>query len=404
MPEIRKELLDELIVSFGGPEALKGPDGLLKQLTAALMNRALEGELTDHVGYARHSRRGRNSGNSRNGHSAKKLLTDQGELAIEVPRDRNGTFEPQLVKKHQTRFEGFDDKIISMYARGMTVRDIQGHLKEMYGTEVSPELISTVTDEVMDEVKTWQSRPLDAVWPIVYLDALVVKVRHQGTVRNKALYLALGVNLEGHKEVLGMWIETEEGAKFWLKVVTELKNRGVEDILIACCDGLKGFPQALEAVFPKTLVQTCIVHLVRASVKYVSYKERRQVTGALKKVYQAATEQAAEYALDEFEVEWGDRYPLAVQCWRSAWERVIPFLSFPKEIRKALYTTNAIESMNYQVRKVTRNRGHFPNDEAVFKLVYLALRNASQKWTMPIQNWGQALQQFALHFEGRVPV
>jgi len=308
------------------------------------------------------------------------------------------------VKKHQTHFDGFDDKILSMYARGMSVRDIQQHLKELYGTEVSPDLISRVTDAVLDEVKAWQSRPLDPVWPVIYLDALVVKVRDQGTVRNKSVYMALGLNMTGRKEVLGLWIEATEGAKFWLKVITELRNRGVQDILIACCDGLKGFPEAIESVFPKTIVQTCIVHLIRNSVNYVNWNDRRELTTDLKPIYAADSETTAEMALGSFERKWEARYPMIGQLWRNNWERVIPFFSFPREIRKALYTTNAIKSINSQLRRVLRNRGHFPTDEAVMKLLYLALANAEKKWTMPIRQWRSALQQLAIQFEGRLPI
>jgi len=401
---IRKEIVDELLAGYSKPEDLIGPDGLLKQLTAALVERALNAELSEHLGYEKNSPAGRGSGNNRNGTSSKTLKTDKGELAIEVPRDRNGSFEPVLVKKHQTHFDGFDDKILSMYARGMSVRDIQQHLKELYGTEVSPDLISRVTDAVLDEVKAWQSRPLDPVWPVIYLDALVVKVRDQGTVRNKSVYMALGLNMTGRKEVLGLWIEATEGAKFWLKVITELRNRGVQDILIACCDGLKGFPEAIESVFPKTIVQTCIVHLIRNSVNYVNWNDRRELTTDLKPIYAADSETTAEMALGSFERKWEARYPMIGQLWRNNWERVIPFFSFPREIRKALYTTNAIESINSQLRRVLRNRGHFPTDEAVMKLLYLALTNAEKKWTMPIRQWRSALQQLAIQFEGRLPI
>ena len=325
-------------------------------------------------------------------------------MPIAVPRDRNGTFEPVLVKKHQTHFDGFDDQILSMYARGMTVRDIQGHLKELYGTEVSPDLISRVTDAVLEEVKAWQSRPLDPIWPIVYLDALVVKVRDQGTVGNKSAYLAIGVNMEGRKEVLGMWLEATEGAKFWLRVITELRNRGVKDILVACCDGLKGFPEAIESVFPQTTVQTCIVHMIRNSLTYVNWKDRKKLMVDLRRVYSADTENEAGAMLDEFDGVWGAKYPMIGQIWRRHWERIIPFFAFSRDIRKVLYTTNAIESLNSQLRKVLRNRGHFPTDDAVLKLLYLALNNAEKKWTMPIRDWRSALHQFAIHFEGRLPV
>jgi putative transposase len=401
---IRDELLKELLAEYKKPEDLLGPNGLLKQLTGALVEKALQAEMTEHLGYEKHAPAGRGSGNSRNGASEKTLKTEAGEVAIEVPRDRNATFEPQLVKKHQTHFDGFDDKIISMYARGMTVREIQGHLKELYGTEVSPDLISRVTDAVLDEVKGWQNRPLDAVWPIVYLDALVVKIRDQGTVINKSAYLAVGVNIQGTKEVLGLWLESNEGAKFWLKIMTELKNRGVVDMLLVCCDGLKGFPEAIEAAFPRSTVQTCIVHMIRNSIRFVAWADRKPVVNALKPIYSADTETAAEAALTAFERGLGQRYPMIGKSWRSNWQRVIPFLAFPRDIRKAIYTTNAIESLNFQLRKIIKTRGHFPSDDAAFKLLYLALSRAQEKWTMPIRNWKNALNQFAVHFEGRLPV
>ena len=401
---IRDELLKELLAEYKKPEDLLGPNGLLKQLTGALVEKALQAEMTEHLGYEKHAPAGRGSGNSRNGASGKTLKTEAGEVAIEVPRDRNATFEPQLVKKHQTHFDGFDDKIISMYARGMTVREIQGHLKELYGTEVSPDLISRVTDAVLDEVKGWQNRPLDSVWPIVYLDALVVKIRDQGTVTNKSAYLAVGVNIQGTKEVLGLWLESNEGAKFWLKIMTELKNRGIADMLLVCCDGLKGFPEAIEAAFPRSTVQTCIVHMIRNSIRFVAWADRKPVVNALKPIYAADTEAAAEAALTAFERGLGQRYPMIGKSWRSNWQRVIPFLAFPRDIRKAIYTTNAIESLNFQLRKIIKTRGHFPSDDAAFKLLYLALSRAQEKWTMPIRNWKNALNQFAVHFEGRLPI
>lgn len=401
---IRKELLDELIASCEGSEDLLGPDGLLKQLKGALVERMLREEMTDHLGHEKGAPDGRRGSNVRNGSSPKTLKGDDGELPIRVPRDRDGSFEPKVVPKHQRHFDGFDDKIMSMYARGMSVREIQGHLEELYGTNVSPDLISRVTDGVIEEVKAWQNRPLDAVYPIVYLDALVVKVREQGTVQNKSVYLALGVNMDGHKEALGLWIEGTEGAKFWLKVITELKNRGVEDILIVCCDGLKGFPEAVEAVFPKTWVQLCIVHLIRNSLRFVGWKDRKMIAKELRPIYTADTESAAETALDAFEAKFGDRYPMIVSSWRSNWERVIPFLAFPKDIRKAIYTTNAIESLNSVLRRTVRTRGHFPSDQAATKLLYLVTSRAAKKWTRPIKAWPQALNQFALHFEGRLPV
>ena len=400
---IRDEVLKELLEGYKKPEDLLGPEGLLKKLTAALVEKALSAEMTEHLGYEKHAVSGRGTGNSRNGMSEKTLKTESGEIPIEVPRDRNGSFEPQLVKKHQTHFDGFDEKIISMYARGMTVREIQGHLQELYGVEVSPDLISRVTSAVLEEVKVWQGRPLEAVYPIVYLDALVIKVRDQGTVTNKSAYLAIGVNAEGNKEVLGLWLEEKEGAKFWLKILTEIKNRGVEDILILCCDGLKGFPEAIEAVFPKTTIQTCIVHMIRNSIKLVSWKDRKLVVAALKPIYGAQTEDLAEAALTAFESSaLGARYPMIARSWRNNWERVIPFLAFPREVRRIIYTTNAIESLNFSLRKIIKCRGHFPSDEAAIKLLYLALIRAEQKWARPSWKWKDALNQFALHFEGRL--
>src|SRR5262245_6579165 len=400
---IRKELLDELLAGYRNPEDLTGADGLLKQLTGALVERALNAELTDHLGYEPGAPEGSVTGNTRNGTSPKTLVTDQGEVPIEVPRDRQGTFEPKLVKKHQRRFTGFDDKILSMYARGMSVRDIQAHLSELYGTEISPSLISTVTDAVVDEVAKWQARPLEPIWPIIYLDAIVLKVREQGVVQNKHVYLAMGISLEGKKEVLGLWMEPNEGAKFWLKVITELKNRGIEDVFVICCDGLKGFPQAIEAVFPRTIVQTCIVHLIRSSTRFVAWVNRKAPIADLRRVYAADTEDAAQVGLEEFEKRWNERYPMVAAAWRGNWERVRPFFTFGREVRKIIYTTNAIESLNFSLRKVTRARGHFPNDEAAFKLLYLAIRNMEKKWTRQPQYWNRALNQFSIMFEGRLP-
>jgi putative transposase len=404
MPPIRPELLDELLKDYKKPDDLLGQDGLLQQLTKALVERALDGELTHHLGYEKHDAAGDNSGNSRNGTTPKTMRGKRGQVQIDVPRDRTSEFEPQLVRKGQTRFDGLDENIISLYARGMTQREIQGHLEEIYGVEVSPSLISTVTDAVLDEVRAWQSRPLDSVHPILYLDALQVKVKSQGRVTNKAIYLAFGVNLQGLKEVLGMWAAEAEGAKFWMQVVTELKNRGASDIFIACVDGLKGFPEAIEAVYPNTRVQLCMVHMVRRSLSYVSHKDRKAVATDLKAVYQAATLDEAERRLTQFEGAWAGSYPVIARSWRQNWSRVVPMFSYPAEIRRAIYTTNTIEPLNMTLRKVTKNRSLFPNDEAVFKLVYLALRNISKRWTMPIKNWGAAMNQFAILFDARVPM
>lgn len=400
---VSNELLDSLLADYKKPEDLIGEDGLLKQLTKKLVERALEAEMAEHLGHARNEPVANSAGNTRNGKSKKTLKGEFGELPIDIPRDRHGSFEPQLIPKHQTRWTGFDDKILSLYARGMTVREIQGHLEEMYGTEVSPSLISSVTDAVIEDAKAWQSRALDALYPIVYLDCIHVKARDSGAVRVKAVYLALGINLAGKKELLGIWIAQTEGAKFWLQVVTELKNRGVQDIFIACVDGLKGFPEAIEAVFPKTAVQLCIVHLVRYSLNYVSWKLRKAVAADLRTIYSAATVDEAEAKLAEFEGKWGEAYPSIVQSWRRNWERIIPFFDYPPEIRKVIYTTNAIESVNMSLRKITKNRGSFPSDEALLKLFYLALMNISQKWTMPIRDWKAALNRFTIQFDDRMP-
>ncbi|MCA1626875.1 MAG: IS256 family transposase [Acidobacteria bacterium] len=403
MMPITPELLDELLKDYKSPEDMFGDDGLLQQLTKAVVERALQGELTHHLGYEKHDPAGDNSGNSRNGKSKKTIKGKRGQVEIDVPRDRASSFEPQLIKKGQTRFDGFDEKIISMYARGMTCREIKAHLAEIYGAEVSPDLISTVTDSVIDEVRAWQSRPLDAVYPILYLDALQVKVKDQGRVSNKAIYLAIGVNMSGVKEVLGLWASENEGAKFWLSIITELKARGVKDIFIACVDGLKGFPEAIETIYPKTQVQLCLVHLMRFSLAYVSFKDRKGVAADLKLIYRAAGAEEAEQHLATFAEKWDARYPSIAKSWRTNWARVIPMFGFPDDIRRAVYTTNAIESLNMSLRKVIKTRASFPNDEAAFKLLYLALRNIAKKWTMPIPHWSQAMQAFAIIFEGRVP-
>ena len=397
---IRQEILEELLKDYKSPEDLLGQGGLLKELTKALVEKALDGELTHHLGYPKYS--SSKNDNARNGKSKKGLLTDHGKMEIVSPRDRNGSFEPELVKKRQTRFDGFDDKILSMYARGMTVREIQGHLEEIYAVEVSLDLISSVTDSVLEEVKAWQNRTLDAVYPIVFMDALRVKIRDNGHVINKAVYMALGVNLDGNKEVLGLWVAKEEGAKFWLKVVTELKNRGVKDMFIACVDGLKGFPEAIESVYPETQVQLCIVHMVRNSLRFVPWKDKKAVVADLKTIYTATNAEVAKENLNAFRSKWNEKYPTIADSWERNWEGLIPFLSYPDYIRKAIYTTNAIESLNRSLRKVSKNRGSFPNDESALKLLYLALRNISKKWTMPIRLWKQALNQFVILFPGRL--
>jgi len=399
---MKAELLDELLKDCKTQEDIFGANGLVKQFVKRVLERALQGELTAHLGYDKHDPKGHHSGNSRNGCSQKIIQGEFGQTQIAVPRDRQGTFEPQLIAKGQTRFEGFDDKILSLYARGMTTRDIQAQLYEMYGVEVSPTLISQVTDAVMDEIKLWQSRPLDTVYPVIYFDALVVKVRVDKQIVNKAIHLALGINMNGEKELLGMWSHVAEGAKFWLSVLTELKNRGIQDVLICCCDGLTGFPAAIEAVYPKAKVQLCIVHLIRQSLRYVSWKERKAVATDLKAIYGAATLEAAEIALDAFAATWDESLPTISAMWRRHWENVTPFFSYPPEIRKVIYTTNAIESLNMTLRKVMKNKRVFPSDEAAFKQIYLALQNISRKWTMPIQNWKPALARFMIEFEGRI--
>ena len=399
---IDKEILERLLPKYEKPEDLIGENGLLRQLTKALMERALEAEMATHLGYEKSDPAEKPDGNRRNGKSKKTLKGDFGEIEITTPRDREATFEPRIVAKGQTRMAGLDAKIISMYARGMTTRDIQGHLEEIYGVEVSPTLISNVTDAVLDEVRAWQNRPLDAVYPIVYLDALVVKMREQGQVQNRAVYVAIGINMQGRKEVLGLWTSAQEGAKFWLSVLTELKNRGVEDIFIACVDGLKGFPQAIETAFPKTTVQLCIVHLVRASLRYVNWKQSRAVMADLKRVYRAANREEAERQLAAFEAAWDSQYRSVSQLWRRHWEQIVPFFAFPAEIRKVIYTTNAVESLNMTLRKVIKTRGSFPNEEAAMKLLYLALQNVAKKW-QTIQGWPQALNRFAILWEDRFP-
>ncbi len=399
---IKTELLEELLKNVQKPEELLGPNGLLHQLKGALMERMLEAEMSAHLGYEPNEAKGRGTGNSRNGHSPKTVETESGPVQVRVPRDRNGGFEPQAVPKHRRRLEGFDDKVLALYSRGMITRDIQGHLRELYGTEVSADLISRVTDAVIDEVKTWQARPLDAVFPIVYLDALFVSVRDGGTVTKKAVYVALGMALDGSREVLGFWIEPTEGARFWLSVLTELKNRGVEDVFFVCCDGLTGLPQAIETAFPKAVVQTCIVHMIRASLRYVSYSDRRMVVAALRPIYSAETEDAAKQALAAFEERWGAKYPSIAKQWRARWTEVVPFLAYPKEVRRILYTTNIIESLNSQLRKVLKPKGAFPTDDAVSKILFLALQHAKVHWKPPVF-WKQALAHFAIMFGDRFP-
>jgi putative transposase len=399
----RDELLDELLREYGGSAGVTGPDGLLKELTRSVVNRAMEAELTHHLGYEAGDSPPPEHPNRRNGKTAKTVRTGHGPLQIEVPRDREGSFEPQLIPKHQRHFDGFDDKILSMYARGMSTREIRAHLEEIYGVEVSPDLISRVTDSVLEELGAWQSRPLERVYLVVYLDALVVKVRDKSGVKNQSIYLVVGVQADGTKDVLGLWIQATEGAKFWLTILSELRQRGVQDILVLCADGLAGLPEAVEAAFPKAIFQTCIVHMVRASTRFVPWAERKSVCADLRQIYTADSAEAAEQALERFEQAWGPRFPMVAAAWRRRWDEVTPFLAFPAEIRRAIYTTNAIEALNRQLRKVLKTRGHMPHDQAAFKLLYLAIRNAKKNWGGRDKRWHQALLQFAIYFEGRIP-
>src|SRR5438874_3128647 len=392
--------LDELLAGKATDE-IAGPNGLLKQLTKALVERAMQAELKDHLGYEKHAVAGRGSGNNRNGASRKKLQGEFGSVEVAVPRDRNGTFEPKIIPKHERRFRGFDQKILSMYARGMSTRDIQAHLEEIYGVEVSPALVSQVTDEVSAEVTAWQNRPLEPVYLVVYLDALYVKMRHEGRVENRAVFVAIGVTQEGTKEVLGLWTNATEGAKFWLQIVTELRNRGVREIIIACIDGLKGFPEAIETAFPKTIVQLCIVHMVRNSLAFVNWKERKLVAQDLRGIYRAATEPEAERRLGEFEARWDAKYPSIGKMWRRNWSGITPLFAFPEPIRKAIYTTNVVESLHMTLRKVIKTRGSFPSEEAALKLLYLALRNVSRRWN-PTPDWKATLNHFMLVYGDRI--
>lgn len=397
-----QSLAEDIVKEYKTKEALFGESGFVKELQKRLYEAALNGELTDHLGYDKHAR-SKSQSNSRNGYTSKTLKGEHGDVDLQIPRDREGSFEPQIVSKRQTRFDGFDDKIISMYARGQSTQDIQAQLKELYGVDVSSSLISNVTDNVIDDVHAWQSRPLGSVYPIVYLDCIVVKVRQDKRIINKAIYLALGVDLEGQKELLGMWISQNEGAKFWLSVLTELKNRGLNDIFIACVDGLTGFPEAIETVYPNTKVQLCIVHMVRNALKYVSWKDRKELASDLRKIYTSATVDEAELALEAFAEKWDQQYPTISQSWLNHWERVIPFFDYPADIRKAIYTTNAIESMNMTLRKVIKNKRVFPSDDSVFKVIYLAINNIAKKWKMPIHNWKAAMNRFIIEFGDRVP-
>ncbi len=396
------EVIDELLAGARTEEEIVGPGGVLAQLTKRLVERAMSAELTEHLGYELHQEPPGGAGNTRNGSTAKTLATEHGPVRIETPRDRKGSFEPQIVKKGQRRFEGFDEKILALYSRGVSTRDIEAHLAEIYGVKVGRDLISRVTDAVMDDVREWQQRPLDDVYPVVFLDALVLKIREGGTVQRRACYLALGVTVEGDRDVLGMWFQETEGAKFWMQVLNELKQRGLADILLCCVDGLKGFPEAIEAIYPQTVVQTCVVHLIRHSLKYVPRREREQVARDLKPIYTAIDADAAQAALEVFDERWGARFPVITQAWLNAWEYVTPFLAFPPELRRVVYTTNAIEALNRQLRKAIKTKGHFPNEEAARKLIYLAITNAVPAWTRT-RNWTTALLAFKIHFGDRLP-
>jgi putative transposase len=396
------EVIDELLAGARTEEEVFGPGGVFAALTKRLVERAMEVELTDHLGYEPHYEPPGGTGNTRNGSTPKTLVTEHGEVAIDAPRDRDGSFEPQIVRKRQRRFQGFDEKILALYSRGLSTRDIQAHLRDIYGVNVSPELISNVTDAVMDDARAWQARPLEDVYPVVFLDAMVVKIRENGTVQKRACYLALAITMSGEREVLGMWFQDTEGAKFWMQVLTELKNRGVQDILICCVDGLKGFPEAIEAIFPHTTVQTCIVHLIRNSLKYVPRRDKEQVARDLKPIYTAASGDAAHAALEAFDEKWGARFPVITQAWLDAWEYVIPFLAFEPDIRRVIYTTNAIEALNRQLRKAIKTKGHFPTEDAARKLIYLAIKNAGPNWTRT-QSWTSALLAFKIHFGDRLP-
>lgn len=394
--DINSKLVEELLAKTN-PSELFGKDGLFQQLKKRIVERVLESELDHELGYSKHSKIPKIDNNRRNGSYEKTIIDDNGsQMTIEVPRDRDGDFNPQLLPKGVRRFNGFDDKVISLYARGMTMSEIQGHLEEIYQTEISKDLISTITDGVIEEVTKWQNRSLDSIYPILYLDCIHVKARDNNVIINKAVYLAIGINIEGKKELLGIWVGKNEGSKFWMQIVTELKNRGVGKIYVACVDGLKGFPEAINSVFPNTIVQLCIVHMVRTSVKYVSYKDLKTVTADLKKIYTANTEEMAHFELKQFAAKWDNKYPVIADIWQRNWSGVTPFFAFPTEIRKVIYTTNAIESVNRQIRKIIKNKGVFPDDKSIQKIVFLALRNAEKKWTMPLKDWPLALNQFEI--------
>ena len=403
-----KDVIDQLLdqIDFHGmtAEELAGENGLLKKLTSRFYSKALDAEMDEHLGYKKNDNAGDNSGNSRNGYTTKTVITDDNDtIEVQVPRDRNSTFEPVIIPKHEKRTPLFNDQIISMYSFGMSTRDIQRHLQQVYGVEVSPETISNITESVMADVREWQTRPLEKSYPILFLDALRVNSRQDGKNVNKALYVALVINWEGKKEVLGLWLADTEGAKFWMSVLTDIKNRGTEDILIACMDGLTGFPDAVKAVFPDTHIQHCIVHMIRNSTKFVSYKDLKAVCKDLKEVYSAINAESGHEALQEFGKKWNDKYPMIQASWERNWNDLTEFFNYPKDIRRAIYTTNAIESLNFSLRKVTKNKSSFPDDDSIYKIMYLAIKNASTRWTMSIKDWGLAVNQFAILFDGRVP-
>lgn len=402
--DIPDDLIDELLDKIDDPKNIMAKGGLLTQLTKKILERSLCQEMTDHLGYEKHSKKGYHSGNSRNGHSSKTLKSDHGEIPINSPRDRNGTFEPKIVPKGKTHFDGFDDIIISLYTRGMSIRDIQDHIKKLYQVDVSPDLISNVTDAVLEEITEWQNRPLDKMYPIIYLDAIMIKMRDEGHVINKVVYMVLGVNMDGKKDILGLWVQRTEGAKFWMRVLTELKNRGIEDILITCIDGLKGFPEAINSIYPDTEIQLCVVHMIRGSLRYVPFKDRKIVAKDLKLIYTATTADKAEAELTNFRKKWDGKYPSIYKMWKDNWKNISTFFAYDKAIRKVIYTTNAIESINYSLRKITKTRGAFPTEDAALKLLYLGIKKLSEKWTMPIREWGMAINQFAVLFGDRVPL
>ena len=400
---VPKEVLDQLLEGMGGQAALADPASLLRDLSAALVSRALESEMEHHLGYPPGDEPPEGQTNRRNGHGSKRLRTGHGEIDIRTPRDREGSFEPHLVPKHSRHFDGFDDKILALYARGMSVRDIRAHLEELYGVEVSADLISRVTDGVLDELRAWQSRPLEQVYCVVYLDALVVKIRSKGTVQNRAIYLAVGVPMDGQREVLGLWIQQTEGAKFWASILDELRRRGVEDIFVLCADGLAGMGQAIEAIFPRAIFQTCVVHVIRASTRFVPWKDRKRVCADLRAIYTANDAEAAEQALEVVEAQWNEKYPTVARSWRERWDDIVPFLAYPAEIRRVIYTTNAIEALNRNLRKALKTKGPMPSDEAALKLLYLSMRHDPKTKSRAARGWAAAMNQFAIYFDDRLP-